>query len=628
MSDSFLRHLRQELIPQKGAYDRVREKMDSRIKAPSVMLRARAALTPDAAVKRRVWEKISGSLSVSVTLLDRLREFLTQSTELRDLILGRVMRELAPEAIPVRHTVWRWVAVVTSLTLIVRFSPLLFLPTQILAESPVTLMPGTGTVSYLDRGLFQPVTKETILERSILLQSRDGTSTVVFRDDGVVRLDHATLAIHNLGPADSSHDPTMTLHAGEVWVQGFMPSYVPGWVIDFPQGRMVIHQGSVSLSIGKGDVVDVRVWNGSVAIIREGQELTLVAGEKMQLWTGNVPTVRRIPAHQYDDPKVAEHLKMDAVHQKEIAQWQHERRAASAGILPTSAWYPVKRVAEAVDGLFAVGKQAQAQNRLQRAENRLNEAAALFQAGNTEEGVAVLKEYKEALHDLVQGTGAAVAVQPLVTQQLATTSADISAALPGDGASYELKKAVLEVAAFSGSLLSGQELKHVLIADALTAVTRKVEEGRSSEAAADFAAIKSTLPKDLTDTREGDKELSASLSTLAILLSNRDGADPQSSAFLKQVAEYLPAEPTQGPKVLNDEEMTTLIAQIYESIFVFKSPRSRWNQLMFEFRMIEQEHHGQRASILRRLYQVLPENGLARYVRSEITRLRKIEPSI
>jgi hypothetical protein len=386
----------------------------------------------------------------------------------------------------------------------------------------------------------------------------------------------------------------------------------------------MLHEGSVS--VREGNVVAVNVWHRHAVVVRDGQEIPLVGGEQVELWEGNVPRVKSIAAAEYEEDFAVDNLQRDAVHREEIARLQQERRAALAGIPPTSPFYPLKRVAENIDVLLTFGEEARAQKLLDQADTRLNEAAALLAAGESAAVTGSLHEYRQAVLEVATGSGEASLVQFLIRQELLEATAGIAAALPDDE-SYPLKRAILVTSAvIPENVLTLDDVQHVLLTDAFSAMMRTIERGDMHMAKELFTELRPSIAAlekgGMNLSPDLSRELRASLGSFALALEAFDeevgGVDQE---FLALLQPYLPARRTTRVASLSEEELASFVRGIYGRIFLYKHPRSRWNQLMYEFTRLE--GNPDQGRILRRLYHVLPENGLAQYVKTEFERLRQ-----
>ena len=355
--------------------------------------------------------------------------------------------------------------------------------------------------------------------------------------------------------------------------------------------------------------------------------MLLVAGERMELSDRSVELVKKIATKEYEEPWPSQNLAKDAVHRREIAQLQRERTAARAGILPTSPFYQVKRVAEAVDVLLTFDEKQKVEKQLQQASTRLDEAAAILASGGTgATAQTALDEYKTTMLSVASGSGGDSVTQFLVRQQVAEDTAQLSAALPDDSL-YAVKKAVLEASAdLPAPVVDSQNVEGVLFLDTLDTVSEAVEAGDIARAKEAFATAQMYLQ---SLTGSGDqlspdvhKEAVSLLSTLAVTLQQQSGTGDTlaSEDFLKEINTYLPP-PTPTHIVMTDDEAQRIAQRIYNRVFVFKQSRSRWSQLMYEIKQLE--GNPDEGTLLRHLYRTMPQNGLAGPVRTRIVELGK-----
>lgn len=632
--EDFLRRLRDAVSPSAGSKDRVRKMIMARMRAPEVLKDLNTQLNPTDAQKESLWSRVQQSVTppVSAGMLDRLKTFFSPAADSRLLVRDRVMARLSPQRHPAfGHMGLKWVSAFVVIALVVQIGPPLLIAPSTAAESSVLLVPTLGTSSVLLHGFWQPVMEEvTLVDGARLRTEKGGQMTVILHDDGNVRLGEGTvLALHDVSdrPEPALNASTLTIEQGKVWVQGLLPQHLRGITIATPHGDIVVHGGSVSVEIG--DMADVRVWDGHVTIVRGTDTLALVAGERVDLWNENVPSVRRIGDADYADAWVKQNLSKDATHRREVAQWQKERRAAQAGILPNSPLYPVKRVAEQVDMLLTFNEEDYVEKKLAQASTRLSEAAALIAQGDS--GATVpLEEYKAALHEIAMGgSGSTSVAQFLLRQEIAENTAELAAATPDDDL-YALKKAVLEAGASlpeEVAAVDEQDVQGTLLVDTLTVVQDAVNSGDIDRAKAAFADVQPYL-----DSLQGNgdelkpevrKEALALLSTVAAALGEGEqevGSGSMQKDLLQDVVTYVPKVKSPKTPPLTEAQVQSMVQNMFDRIFVYKQPRARWNQLQYEMQQIQ--GHPDRGTILRHLYHALPEDGLARYVRTEIQGLR------
>ncbi len=365
---------------------------------------------------------------------------------------------------------------------------------------------------------------------------------------------------------------------------GLVPRHLEGISVGTAQGRVLVHEGSVS--IDAGGQTDVRAWHRGISVIRHGQSMVLVAGEQVTLEKTRAPLITRIPADGYDNAWVTQNLTMDAVHQREIAQLQQERRAASAGILPDSGFYPAKRFAEAVDVLFTLDADSRARKIITHANTRLNEAAALLSRGSGSDLAAAqepLREYREAMLSVASGAIASPAVESLLEQEVVgEASADLAAALPDDSA-YPLKQAVRETIASLPDSVEKPDTGGAELLDELTLVKRQADDGEVQAAKTELEKLQPELAQ------------------------NADGSSP-----------FTP-----------EAELTAVVTQIRNRVLEgYHSNQGRENQLRLELHRLD--GNPEQGRILRKLSHLLQDEHLSLLVRIEIERVgaerREAEP--
>ncbi len=654
--------------PPAGAKERVRAQMMKRIAEPSAFAALRHELTPPATAKTSVWTRVAGIITTPATgAFDAVRDALAPTPSAARSIREHVLSRLGAAPAP-RFAGLKWVSAFAVFALLVRVSPLLFLAPHTEANSSVLLLPVDGAVQISESGLWQSIREEVTLSKETRLRTDDGEATVTLHSYGVVRLaPHTDIVLHDLTdhPGDAGQSATFTLNSGTVWVHGMVPSTLTGITIALPTSTVRLNEGSVSLTAADNDTVEV--WSRRATVVESARETVLVSGESLTLGSSVLSLVRTMPMENEDEPWVASNLTLDAVHQREIAQLQLERRAAAAGIPPTSPLYPVKRIAEKVDVLFTFGSEARLEKELAHAETRLNEAAAIIAerakddedtgsgvsladyrrtlqivasgsmvaatgTGTTADDAVIqslLDEYKETVVSvnsgaLASGTGAVAS--DIVEREVARNSVELASALP-DNEAFLLKKAVLETTAAIAPETTPVNVEGQLIVDTLSALKESVDDGDIAEVQQTLVDLQPYLSsiEDKTTTMPPDvrKEADALLSSFAtrVVARSEDQGDVDPS-LLNSVQHYLPTtvQPTQRVSSLTEAQIDTIVDQIVERVELYELDRSRWSQLQQEFRRID--GHPDQGRILVRLYRKLPK-GLTGYVRTEIHELRQ-----
>lgn len=616
-----LQRLRECLMPEQGQKDRVRAQIQARIGRSPVLDQLKNSLTPGREQQHTVWGRVLQGIDVPEvsSLLDRVKALFDPSETQQ--ILGRValMNRLAPVDVRSSYVWTKRVAAFVLVLVALRASPVLFLAPRTIAESAVIVTPTKGQTEISLHGLWQPVTGEITLENAVQLRTGDGESTVLLHDDGTIRLaSHSTIALHDLSdrPEPALEGSTLTLTEGRIWVQGLLPRTVRGIAVATPHGTVTVHDGSVSIAIDDNAML-VRTWDRHAVITQGEVETVLVAGEKARFGEGTAGQPASIADAEYDDPWVQQNLQRDAVHQREIAQLQQERRAAQAGILPTSPLYPVKRVVEQVDMLFTFDAEAKVQKQLELASTRLNEAAALIARGSTGAEVP-LQEYKQTLLAVATGSGGGSVTQFLVRQTVAENTAELSAALPDDE-SYVLKKAVLETSTeLPETGVSQKEVQGQILVDTLDVLHDAIVEGNTVLAQQTYTMLEPYLT-----SLDAQNDLPPGLRKEVLRLLENAAEHLQQSetgtSLATDLKPFLPRKEEPAPVPLTDAEIAAMVEGMMSRIYVYGHPRSQWNQLQYE--IVQIKDHPDVIRILRSLYQSLPPE-LASYVRTALRELR------
>lgn len=604
--------------------------MREKMKMEPLLHAASRAAEPSPLVRANVWERVRTSMHrPAQDVLSHVSGWLTPSLAQRTSVRMTLRDRMAEQVTGWLHIPsFRFVTAVAMVALIVRISPLLFLAQKSSAESQVLLLPTRGAVELSLQGLWQETTVHTPIQEGVELRTVNGEGTVVLHDDGNVRLDSGTHVIlrdiSDRPDIPSVTGPSLTLLEGRVWVQGLLPQNVRGITVATAQGDITVREGSVSIGTSENGEVRLSVWDRHAVVEHDGRSTTLVSGEYTRLTDAPAFLVQEASASAYADAWVSQNLDRDAVHRREIAQLQKERSRADAGILPTSPFYQVKRIAEQMDLLMTLDGTEKVKKQLAFASTRLDEAAALIAQGGEADSAVPLEEYRRALLQVATSSGADALTKQLVQEQVEQSAADIAAVTPTES-EYLVKKAVLEASAsLPDTPLQKTDVEAIILVDTLDALHAVTASGDIAQVQATFIELRpylKSIKEGKSDiTPEVRKEALALLQDFAQSVSSRSAAlGDVDDALMKATDEYLPPPPV-APS-LTDEQVDVLVAQMKARIYSYKLTRSRWNQLHAEFRSIAD--HSDRGRILRALYHALPENGLAPYVRTEIQNVRE-----
>ena len=626
--ESLLQRLHVYLSPKRGTKSRVKREVFSHVNAPYTASEISSVFAPAPGAKQRVWDQIEQSITPSsATILDKVRDMLTPPPDFQLRIKHCV------SFIPQTHVAQsrlKWVASLAVVAILINLSPALFLTSKTVAESKVTLIPTQGEVAVSVGGMWQDVTDEIVLEEGMRIRTYGGgQASVIYRDDAVVRLNEETvMAIHSLTEDSDNYMETsanISLIEGDIWLQGMLPASVRGMTVSVPHGFVTVNEGSVSID-ENGDSVTVKAWNRNVFVSHQEDAKILMAGEQVKLKEESPLLVKKIPKSEFDEQWPLQNLEKDAVHRRYIAQLQQERRAAAAGILPTSTLYSVKRVAEEVDVLLSLSNESRVQKRLDQANTRLNEAAALLAGGEQSEEVdETLDEFRDTVLKLTSGTGGDIESQLLIKESMEVAMAEVGASMPGDE-SYALKKAVLEATAeMPDEVANKAEAESALFSDALASLADALESGDASAIQETWLAMQEYLgmmdqeESPLTDqTRKEARFLLAKVAgEVSEMGEEIEGMDPE---VMEDILAYLPPQPLIVP-LMTEEQLSRLVQSMYDRIYEFKMHKSRENQLRLEINAVSGNREEGR--ILRTLQDMLPEDSkLYDMVRKQIVRLK------
>ncbi|MBM3227544.1 hypothetical protein FJZ27_01620 [Candidatus Peribacteria bacterium] len=614
--------------PTKAARDRVFARVSEGIGAPAVLRAAALEVSPDRDAHARVWQDIARVVTQSpVAFFDRVRAALIPPVQLsRDMWQSYILPRLAPQvAVQRSYRSIAWVTAVAVVAVSVRISPALFFAPASRAASIVTLLPTRGEVFVSVAGLWQPIEAELALVPGMQLKTGDGEASILLRDDGVVRMASDTEVIlqdltERLEPAPEIV-PTLSILSGRIWVQGLIPAPLRGITVALAEGSVTVHEGSVSIT--RGDLLSVDVYNRSAVVLREGNETRLAAGDRMQAWSGSVPLIRRIAASAFADAWVSQNLSRDAVHRKDVAALQQERRVARAGILPTSPLYTVKRAAEAVDVMLTFDGRTRVEKQIAYAGVRLDEAAALLQEGETDAVQKPLAEYKQALVALAGTSTDDTEAHFLLQQAVSVDSAQTAAAAVGEG-EYLLKQTVLEALAALPGEGGVERVQSAMLLDGLSTLAAAAESGDTEHMAAAWTALEPHLA--LLDALDSGLDAQSVAESKALLGRFAVAVADQKADFAPAIREaalaLLPKQPVVVLPHLTDEQVLAVVSAITDRVFVYRMPRSRRNQLLTELKELQGNPDAGR--ILRALYHAMPEQSeLVTPVRRSMVQLNK-----
>ncbi len=628
--EDLLKGIKKDIRPRASVQKNIRASLTARMQSDSPLFaELKKSVTPTKSAKSAIWNRIVPFVELpQIFTFTRLRGAINPTERFKVDVKQQVLQRITEpiEAAFSRSQPLKWASAFVLFGLLVRMSPMLFIASPTVAESQYVLMPTYGEVSVLIEGIWQNVGRDMPLRSGSTIRTHDGGATLAFGNFGVIRMDKmTTLKVNDLSgrlePA-SEMLPVATLFTGRAWAWSLIPEGLRSFTIATSAGHIAVN-GSVS--IAEDDYVDVEVYDRSAVVHKNGEKTYLTAGERTRLFEeSNVLLVKKIPAKWNQYAWQTENRNRDLVHRSQTVQKQHEYRVAQAGILPTSPLYPAKRIAEYINELLVFSKESNLRMKLDNAETRLNEAAALIDNGD--DAALVLQEYKQSLNDIANGEGSSL-VEFLVQRALVQSQSMLSAALPGDE-SYVIKQTVLETSASIDSpAVAGDHAQGALLLDGLAVMLRAADEGRTDMVRTIWSDLHPNLVAVEDDTiamspsmYKEAKTLLAFLASTLHTASNRGvEIDPE---LLDDLALYLPPPTEPDAIVLSEAEIMEIVDGIKQKIFVYDMTQSRINQFMVEIRALAM--HPDQGRILRRLALSLPEGpeNFPDRIFKEIVRLR------
>lgn len=616
--------LAQNIVPSTGVREVLRRRIDRRIRS-RLQDADLPAVSP--AFRRRVFTSLQQRIaSFPGDLLRTTSQQVAIAHDRRSFMREALFARLSPMRHVFVHTSIKWTSAVAVFLLLVRFAlPLAFLAPQLEAESAVQMVP-EGPVTLLIGGLAFSVNTPHILHGPTLITTHGAPATLLL-NDLVIRMNPGTTARLNVSsesPQPATLGSTISLIGkGSLWVLGIVPPIIPGIGVETAYGTVEVGRGSVAIEQTESHVT-VSSYDRGVVFDSHGKTIGLSSGESVVADATRIHPIRTLPLSAFQKPWAKEQLAKDANYRREIASLQEERRQQLAGILPTSSFYPIKRLAEEVDVFFTLNSDVKAQKRITFADTRFSEAVTLLKEGDTDAAILPLTEYRQTLLELATSTEDNI-VKFLVNQQIADSVASVDFTSPDAGIAT-LKEAVLAVVKDvpNTATLEPQDLQAYTLVDALEAQYHTLTAGGDpKEFAYRYAKLDPYITTTLKTTSVSpllQKELLARLVSVSSLLKKYTATNPNDSvvALQQSIESYLPSEPEQRVIQATQAELDARVAAMVARVLTFRMPVSRANQLNLELAGLQNDPD--RGTLLRRFAHALPQ-GLAPTVDAEIVQL-------
>lgn len=540
-----------------------------------------------------------------------LQESLTPSLDLLLFLKERILHRIAlPYPSHRSWSVLRFAAVTALVALVIRVMPFFFLATPLQAVSENILIPLEGFVSITRGAEWSRVDARMGLTEPLTIRTGpESTATIVLGDTTVLRLGENTeLNVRSTAfsvPAEG-REPIARVIYGQLWATNLLPETLElETAIVLPQGTLALKQGSVSV-LADPNQSTLQVFHSFAEITpTEGSPLHLIEGDQLTLFADGSAQHNLITKQMRDDDWVQTNRARDAAHRIAVTEQKQKLAKAAAGILPTSAFYSLKRVSEELDLLWTFGRVARQEKRIQNAQTRLNEAVALLSKGEREAAGSPLAEYREAIRELALLTEEEA--RELLTSSLITSSTTVASALPHSPL-YEVKKTLAETASeLPSAELSADEVSLYLLSDALLGIEGLVTQGNIEEASSAFSGIEGAVAsvlsrQELEEAKVGKDSLKAVKTILrSIAMSLRDAKEqvsPELASTLEDLQlriagklppEALPSAIATAAKTevcMSLREVTRRTNQFLASVYTYQTARGQRNAVLQQIALL------------------------------------------
>ena len=374
-------------------------------------------------------------------------------------------------------------------------------------------------------------------------------------------------------------------------------------------------KGVFSVQVSK-DAAVLSAWDNSVQLAHHTGTERITAGNRAVLNSVAVSTLA-IEQREFSSEWAQSNLAKDAVHRKEIADLQADRLRAMAGALPTSTLYPVKRFAERVDVLLSFSAEERLKKKINQANNRLTEAAALLADGSDRDiAEDSIREYKETIDTILDSSSEEGLSQILLSQSLQDIQENTAALKPTDDA-YAVKEVVLK----TDSALQGDTQNQTVVADTLDAVAAELEAGNTELLQENWELIVQVAETD----EVASEELYVEVLGIARALQDSEEFTESLTAEQRLVLNALaPAEEVEvavdAVERLTIRQIKAKANRIYNLTYLYESHRGRENHLRVE--LLNIAGTPDEGAILRALHQQLPRKSqLSQQVKARIAQL-------
>lgn len=329
---------------------------------------------------------------------------------------------------------------------------------QVVASSNTYLEVITGAVS-LKRAAdieWNTITAQTQLSVGDLIRVEDDSNALVhFFDDSELRLAEDSLLLLSRVESSPAYSRQgiieISLHQGRAWIQTLnVDDGFAKFTVVTPNSIITSTNAAFDVFANPFESTQVRVFKHNVYVralhpesrevyasgkLNNYQQMTLENTAFTRASTTDLNSIVPILDLAEGDLQgewVMNNLNLDRSHLTEISERDLNNLRASTGTLPGQLLYPLKRTREHISLALSFGEEAETNTHVDMANQRLNEAIVLIQAGDIEKAKLALVEYQTIVQQLIDGTFEVVNLTQVSTQILATHQKTLVAVLPGD----------------------------------------------------------------------------------------------------------------------------------------------------------------------------------------------------
>lgn len=351
------------------------------------------------------------------------------------------------------------------------------------------------------------VTENRLIEEGDRVETLEGAvAHLYFVDDSRMTLAPQTVVdivdtqINPLNRADTK--VTVNQESGRAWVQvlNLVSSNDSYFLVTFPDGEVQVDTRA-SFDLAVGEETRVSVARNLVDLSLSGEETayagTLGQGAEIIKDADSIQT-ETIPAEREEELWWEFNYTYGNTYAQVLDDQYKEETTLHATILPTHPLYFLKTFREDVQVSLAFTSSAKEDLLVQQAENRLNEAQALFAQGETEVAQETLDEYQATVEEALIDTDNPVLLAKLeVTQKqmLTTAGVDENTVLLEDQLA---SSSVL----LSSSLEDKTEVKMLSASQKLDRVPDLISNGDYEQALSDLLAYQAESLSILTELED------------------------------------------------------------------------------------------------------------------------------